>query len=456
MISHGEGAVYVIPVKGVIDLGLSGFIQRIAEDAKAAKARAVIFEIDTFGGRVDAAIQISKSIGELSPIPVVAYVTDRAWSAGALIALACPNIIMAPGSSIGSAEPRVGGMTQEPTDEKTVSAVRAEFKALAEKNDHPKNLAQAMVDKDIELKEVRIRDKTYILTTDEIEEKKSQFRAHEIKILSSVIKKDKLLNLTAGEAEEFKLASAVLPDRTTLLDYFELSDYKIVESSPNWSEVLVRFLTHPVVSSILLTLGFLGMIFELRMPGFGVSGVIGLICLALFFWGHYLVGLVNWVEIALFCFGVILLLLEILVIPGFGIAGISGIILIVASIFLGLIKHPFQIPKNELIGAFNVITYAIIATFLVILLSLKFIPQTAIWKRFVLTGSEMKEQGFRISVLEGYLGKQGKTSTILRPAGRALFGEEILDVVTEGDFIEKDKAIKVIKVEGNRIVVAGI
>jgi len=456
MISQGEGAVYVIPVKGVIDLGLAGFIQRIAEDAKAAKARAVIFEIDTFGGRVDAAIQISKSIGELSPIPVVAYVTDRAWSAGALIALACQNIIMAPGSSIGSAEPRVGGMRQEPTDEKTVSALRAEFKALAEKNNHPQNLAQAMVDKDIELKKVRIRDKTYILTTDEIEEKKAQFRAHEIKIVGTVIKKDKLLNLTAGEAEELKLVSAVLPDRTTLLDYFELSDYKIVESSPNWSEVLVRFLTHPVISSILLTLGFLGMIFELRMPGFGVSGVIGLICLVLFFWGHYLVGLANWVEIALFCLGVVLLLLEILVIPGFGLAGISGIILIVASIFLGLIKHPFQIPKNELIGAFNVTAYAIIATFLVILLSFKFIPQTAIWKRFVLTGSEMKEQGFRVSALEGYLGKEGKALTILRPAGRALFGEEILDVVTEGDFIEKDRAIKVIKVEGNRIVVAEV
>lgn len=456
IISQGEAAVYVIPVKGVIDLGLAGFIQRIAEDAKAAKARAVIFEIDTFGGRVDAAIQISKSIGELSPIPVAAYVTDRAWSAGVLIALACQKIIMAPGSSIGSAEPRVGGMTQEPTDEKTVSAVRAEFKALAEKNGHPKNLAQAMVDKDIELKEVRILDKTYILTTDEIEEKKTQFRPHEMKIVRTVIKKDKLLNLTAREAEEFKLASAVLPDRTTLLDYLQLSDYKVVESSPNWSEVLVRFLTHPVVSSILLTFGFLGMIFELRMPGFGVSGVIGLICLALFFWGHYLVGLANWVEIALFCIGVVLLLLEILVIPGFGIAGISGIILIVASIFLGLIKHPFQIPKNELIGAFNVVVGAFIATFLVILLSLKFIPQTAIWKRFVLTGSEMKEQGFRISALEGYLGKEGKSLTILRPAGRALFGEEILDVVTEGDFIEKDKAIKVIKVEGNRIVVAEI
>lgn len=453
-ISQEEGAIYVIPVKGVIELGLAGFIERMTVDAKAAQVRAVIFEIDTFGGRVDAATQISKSIDELAPIPAIAYVTDHAWSAGALIALACQEIVMAPGSSIGSAEPRVGGMEQQPTDEKTVSAIRAEFKALAEKNDHPTNLAQAMVDKDIELKYVKLRGETYILTPDEIEEKKGQFRKHEIKVERTIIKKDKLLNLTAGEAEELELAEAVLPDREALLGYFKLADYQLVETAPNWSEVLVRFLTHPVVSSILLTLGFLGMIFELRMPGFGISGTIGLACLALFFWGHYLIGLADWTEIFLFCLGVVLLLLEILVIPGFGIAGISGIVLIVASIFLGLIKHPFQIPESELLGAFNVIGYTIICTFLIFLLSLRFFPQTAIWKRVVLSGSEMRERGFKgTSALEGYLGRTGKTLTILRPAGRAVFGEKILDVVTEGDFIEKDREVRVIKVEGNRVVV---
>ncbi len=453
--SQKEDAVYVIPVKDVIELGLAGFIERVTVDAKAARARAVIFEIDTFGGRVDAATQISKSIDELAPILAIAYVTDQAWSAGALIALACQKIVMAPGSSIGSAEPRVGGMEQQPTDEKTISAIRAEFKALAEKNDHPPNLAQAMVDKDIELKYVKIRGEIYILTPDEIEEKKGQFREHEIKVERTIIKKDKLLNLTAREAEELELAEAVLPDRETLLGYFKLKDYQLVETAPNWSEVLVRFLTHPAVSSILLTLGFLGMIFELRMPGFGISGTIGLACLALFFWGHYLVGLANWTEIFLFCLGVVLLLLEILVIPGFGIAGISGIVLIVASIFLGLIKHPFQIPKSELLGAFNVIGYTIICTFVIILLSLRFFPQTTIWKRVVLSGSEMRERGFRVSTLEleGYLGRTGKTLTILRPAGRAVFGEKMLDVVTEGDFVEKDKEVRVIKVEGNRVVV---
>ncbi len=452
-VSTTKGAVYVIPVKGVIDLGLAGFIQRVTEDAKTAQAKAVIFEIDTFGGRVDAATEISKSIGELSPTPAIAYVTERAWSAGALIALACQEIVMAPGTSIGSAEPRVGGMEQQLADEKAVSAIRAEFKALAEKNGHPKNLAQAMVDKDLELKYVRIRGETYILTPDEIEEKKSQFRELEIKVERTNIKNDKLLNLTAEEAEELKLAGAVLPDREALLGHFKLADYRIVETAPNWSEVLVRFLTHPVVSSILLTLGSLGMIFELRMPGFGISGIIGLACLAAFFWGHYLVGLANWIEIFLFCLGVILLLLEILVIPGFGIAGISGIVLIVASIFLGLIKHPFQIPKSELTGALNVVGYAIICAFVVILLSLRFFPQTTIWKRVVLSGSEMRNRGFRVSTREGYLGRRGKTLTILRPAGRAVFGEEILDVVTEGDFIEKDREVKVIKAEGNRVVV---
>lgn len=447
--------VYLVPIKGVIDLGLSGFVKRALEEAKENEASAVIFEIDTFGGRVDAAVDICNYIEKLDPIPTFAYVLGEAWSAGALIALASKSIIMTPGSSIGSAEPRVSGMgSQQPADEKTVSALRAKFKSIAEQNKHPGNLAMGMVDKDIELKKISIKGKTEIVTGEELEERKTKFRERDIKMIKTISAKGKLLNLTAKEALNLKLAKKIFSTREELLEFAQLKDAEVIESSPNWSERLVRFLTHPMVSSLLLTLGSLGIFFELRMPGWGISGTVGAIALILFFWGHYLIGLANWIEIFLFLLGMVLLTLEIFVIPGFGIAGISGTGLVIAAIFLALVKHPFQIPRRELIEASYTLVYSLIITFAVVLLSFKFLPQSGLWKRLVLTQQEKTGRGFRAATSrKTYLGKTGNTLCHLRPSGRAAFGDEILDVISEGGFIEKKKEVKVVNIEGNRIVV---
>lgn len=456
--SQAAQKVYVIPIKGVIDLGLSGFVKRALEEAKENGASAVIFEIDTFGGRVDATVDICSYIEELGPIPTFAYVLGEAWSAGALIALASKSIIMTPGSSIGSAEPRISGMgSQQPTDEKTVSALRAKFKSIAEQNEHPGNLAMGMVDKDIELKKISIKGKTEIVTNEELQERKTKFRERDIKIIKTISAKGKLLNLTAEEALNLKLADKILSTREELLEFAQLKGAEVIESSLNWSEKLVRFLTHPVVSSLLLSLGSLGIIFELRMPGWGISGTVGAIALILFFWGHYLIGLANWTEIFLFLLGMILLILEIFVIPGFGIAGISGTALVLAAIFLALVKHPFEIPRRELIQASYTMVYSLIITFAVILLSFKFLPRSGLWKRLILTQQEKTGRGFRAAPSRKiYLGKTGNTLCPLRPSGRAAFGNEMLDVISEGGFIEKDKEVKVVNVEGNRIVVSEV
>lgn len=455
--SQAVQKVYIIPIKGTIDLGLSGFVKRALEEAKANGVSAVIFEIDTFGGRVDAAVNIVNYIEELHPIPSFAYVLGEAWSAGALISLACKSIIMTPGSSIGSAEPRIGGMAQQPADEKTVSALRAKFKSVAEQNKHPANLAMAMVDKDVELKKINIKGKIEVVTDEELEERKAQFKERDIKIIKTISAKGKLLNLTAEEALDLKLADKILSTREEILKFAQLKGAEVIESSPNWSERLVRFLTHPMVNSLLLALGSLGIYFELRAPGWGIPGTLGAISLALFFWGQYLVGLANWTEILLFLLGMLLLALEIFIIPGFGIAGISGIVLVLAGIFLALIKHPLEVPRRELIQASYTIIYSLIITFIVILLSFKFLPQLGLWKRLVLTQQEKGAGGFRATPSwETYLGKVGKTLSHLRPSGRAVFGDEILDVVSEGGFIEKEKEVKVVKVEGNRIVVSEV
>jgi membrane-bound serine protease (ClpP class) len=455
--SQSQNTVYVIAVKGVIDLGLSSFIRRALSEAKANNAKAIILEIDTFGGRLDATVEITDSLEKIKPIPTIAFIDDHAWSAGALISLACEKIIMSDGSSIGSAEPQaIGGFGEKDKliDEKTVSALRAKFKAMAEKNHHPANLALAMVDKDAQVQLVKIKDETRILNAQELEEKKSQYKEKDIRVIKTINPKGKLLNLTAKEAKEFDLADEILNTRGEILDYLQLKKADITELKPNWSEAMVRFITHPMLSPLLLTLGFLGILFELKIPGWGLSGTLGVLFLALFFWGHYLAGLANWVEVAMFVIGLILLFLEVFVIPGFGIAGVSGICLIIAGIFLALIKHPLHIPRIELTRAIYTVIYAMGLTSIGIILVLRFLPKSSLWKNIVLSAEEKKEAGFQSAPdLNMYIGKTGKSITVLRPSGRAVFEGKIMDVISQGDFIEKDKSVKVIAAEGSELIV---
>lgn len=469
--------VYVIPIQDrkifMVDIGQSSFVRRAVEEAERAGAEAIILKIKTFGGRVDAAVEIKDILFE-TDIKTIAFVEGRAISAGALIALCCQSIVMSPGSSIGAATPvslSPGSLEgkPKPTSEKEVSFVRAEFKSTAERNHYPAKLAEAMVDPDIELVAVTIDGKLRILTPEEVEEKKKELGEEKIKVEKTDIPegfaKGKLITLTADEALRFKLASHKASKIEEILPLYELEGASLVRVSITWSENVVRFLTHPIVSGMLLSLGMLGLVFELRIPGWGVSGTIGLLCLALFFGAHYMSEMAGWAKVTvpiLFLLGVTLLLLEILVIPGFGIAGIGGIVFIVASIFLTLVKHPlptFPGAAEEWWQALYIVSGSIICLFVIAILSLRFIPQSNLWKkirpRVVLTSREEAGAGFRStpSTWENFLGKEGKTVSILRPAGRAVFGEDILDVVTGGDFISRDVPVKVVKVEGNRIVV---
>jgi len=431
LFGYPEKDVYVIPIRGVIDLGLSSFVRRVVGEAKEKKAQCIILELETFGGRVDAATEIRDTLFE-SDIKTIAFVNKRAISAGALISLACQSIVMAPGSTIGAATPVAiapGTTKTQPTDEKTISYVRKEFKATAERNNHPTTLAEAMVDPDVEIE--------------------------------GVIEKGKLLTLTTEEAVKLKLAEHKVSKIGEILTLYGLENAQVVRASITWSENLVRFLTHPVVSSLLLTFGLLGIFFELRMPGWGVSGTIGLVCLALFFGAQYMVGLARWIEPVLFIIGGILLAIEIFVIPGFGITGVSGILLIIASLFLALVKHPMPktpIDVSRLVQATYVVGASLVATFLVATFSFRFMGKIPFLSKLVLTSEEKREEGFRSAPveLEKFIGKQGVALTMLRPVGKAQFGDIILDVVTEGELIEKGKRVEVIKVEGNRIVVSEV
>jgi membrane-bound serine protease (ClpP class) len=415
--------VYVAPIEGIIDLGLAPFVERVLAEATEAKADAVVLEINTFGGRVDAAVLIRDALLR-SPVRTVAFVNKRAISAGALISLAAEKIVMADGGTIGAATPvqmgSPGGETK-PVDEKSVSYMRKEFRATAESRKRPPLVAEAMVDPDV--------------------------------VIDGVIEKGKLLTLTTTEALKLKVADVRADSLEAVLEYLKLPGAQIRRPTVNWAEQLVRFFTHPVLSSVLMTIGILGIIVELRTPGFGVPGAIGLTSLGLFFWGHWLVRLAGWEEILLVALGLVLLALEIFVIPGFGITGVLGILALVGGLALSLIGAGAT--GGLLLWAVGRVALSLLIAIGASLVLLRLLPHLPYGRSLVLATDLDARAGYASAPESDlkWIGKRGTAATPLRPAGIALFDGERVDVVSRGEYIAADAPIEVVRVDGNRIVV---
>lgn len=415
--------VYIAPIEGIIDLGLAPFIQRVLKQATDDGAAAVILEINTFGGRVDAAVLIRDSLLN-APVRTVAFVNKRAISAGALISLAAEKIAMADGGTIGAATPvQMGqpGAPAQPVEEKTVSFVRTEFRATAESRKRPPLIAEAMVDPDVEI--------------------------------PGLIEKGKLLTLTTQEALKHKVADFRADTIEQVLKQLALDGAEVRLATPNWAENLVRFLTHPVLSSLLITIGMLGIILELRTPGFGLPGGLGILSLALFFWGHWLVQLAGWEEMLLVGSGVVLLALEIFVIPGFGIAGVLGIAALISGLSLSLFGAGAS--WDFILKAVGRVVFSLLAALIVSLVMLRFLPRLPWGRRLILETGLHADEGYASApeADERWLGKSGRAVSPLRTAGIAEIEGKRVDVVSDGEFIESGAPIVVTRVDGNRIVV---
>lgn len=463
-----ENPVFIIPIKGEIDQSLTVFLRRGIEKAKNQGAGTIIFSIDTFGGRVDSALQITTLIGSLNSIRTIAYVglspegTAVSWSAGALISLSCDKIYTAPGTSMGAAAPVLitPEGTTELADEKTVSAVRTQMAALAEKNNYPINIALAMVDQDIELLEVTIDGEMRVLTRDELETLKRNSSEETDFIEGKTISAEgKLLSLTAAELVRYGVSSGTVLTIDELLKRLELENNSRTELRQTSADKLVQLLTSTAVTSILILIGIIALFMEITSPGFGIPGTVALIAFAAVFSGSALLGTVGSLELLLFVVGVALLIVEIFLIPGFGITGISGIILMAAGLIFSM--QDFVIPsfawewevftRNSLLVLGNIIGGFILFGILAFL-----IPKYTPFKRLTLVHNQDTSMGYTSQTKEEeskYSGKRGIAVTDLHPTGKAEIGDEIIPVVTGGEFIEKGTSIIVSEVSGNRIVV---
>jgi membrane-bound serine protease (ClpP class) len=405
--------IVVIPITGTVDEGMAHMVERSVSAANEQRARAIVLDVNSPGGLVDAAFRIRDALFSAQE-PVDAYVGQRAYSAAALITLTAKRIVMAPGASIGAAEPVVFGGTEPPSD-KIVSALRGEFESTAQRNHYDANLAGAMVDKNVSLPEYK--------------------------------RPGMVLTLNTDDAVRSGIASGTATSLDGALAELQLANAPRITQSFSWGEELARFATDPIVSGLLLTLGLLGLLIEMQTLH-GIAGAIGVTALALFFGSHLYAGFSNGVVVILAVLGLMGILWELHVVPGHGLPGILG-----AGALLFAVLFAFGMPFF-FVGIETVAT-AIVLTVIAFSLVVRAVPQNAWAHRLALTSS----QGPEYVASRDYRGLQGRNGTAvsyLRPAGIASIDGRRVDVLTGGEFITQGTPIRVVRVEGARVFVEPI
>ena len=453
---------FVIPIHGEIDRALTVFLRRNIKQAVQEKVQFIIFDIDTFGGRVDSALQIATLIGAAEGVRTIAFVpaapesTGVSWSAGALIAFSCSRIYMAPATSMGAAAPVYQGAEgMEMAPEKVVSALRTQMAALAEKNGYPKAVALAMVDMDIELFEVFIDGELTIASADDMPEleRKAGEEGKKIEKGRIICKSGKLLTLTAGEMEKYGLSSAVVSDLAALYKILQIEEERVFEAAPSMPDRLVALITGSLVSGLLMIIGLAALYMEVTSPGFGIPGTIAIISFTVLFAAGALL------ELLLFLAGIILLTIEIFLIPGFGVTGISGILLMVISFLYSRIDFvwpEFDWQWELLYESILFVGLSLLLSIFFIALLSRFLPHLAPFKKLMLGSVQDPGQGFTVQeagVEAKWLGRRGTAVTVLRPVGKAEIDEQVIVVETQGEYLESGCSIEVVQVDGNRIVV---
>ena len=412
------GFVYVIPVQMTVQGGLASFLDRALGEAEEAKAALVVLDVDTPGGRLDTAEDIAKRIRE-AEVPTVAFVSGKAASAGAYLSLSAGGIVMSPGSTIGAAMivDQAGNAVESP---KLVGHWRSEMEAAAELNGRNPNIAVAMVDPNFELQMPEI---------------------------GKTKEKGEILSLTAQEALKVGYADHIAKSVEEVVSWKDLSGAAIVDLHPSFSEKLSQWLTSPGVATLLLIVGIAGIAIEFLVPGFGVPGIVGLAAFCLYFFGSFIAGFAGMESIIFFLAGIILLVIEMFV-PSFGVLGILGII----GVIYGIAHAAFD-TGNALrtLGLAALVALAVIAVVVYVF------RKRGVWNRFILSEQLTTEQGYVPNLSrDRLLGLEGTAQSLLRPAGVAEFGGERVDVVTSGEYIERGSRVRVIAVDGTRVLVKEI
>ncbi len=434
----GKKHVYIINIKKEIDNTTQIYLKNGLNEANKLNADAVLIHMNTYGGYVDAADSMRTAI-LYNPIPVYVFIDNNAASAGALISIACKKIYMRKGANIGAAT--VVEQTGKAMPDKYQSYMRSMIRSTAEA--HGKDTI-------IQGNDTILKWKRDPLIAEAMVDERT--------IIPNLTDSGKVLTLTADEALQWGYCDGIAETKEEVISkYLRFADYETIEYQPTLLDNLKGFLMNPILQSMLIIFIIGGIYFEMHSPGLGFPSIVAITAAVLYFAPLYIDGLALYWEIALFIFGIILVLIEIFALPGFGIAGIGGAICIFIGLTTALLNNiDFNfghIDKEQLIRASStVLSGLLFGSILAIWLASR-IGKKGIFQKIAL---ETALDGQPFSEIKSVVGSKGFAATDLRPSGKVFVKEEIYDAVSDFGFIEKGTPVKIVRQENAQIYVVPI
>lgn len=476
--------VFVIPIQDAISGATYDAVKRKVERCRQGSVQMIIFDMNTPGGDSGAMLDIGRLIVDgLKDVYTVAYVNPQAFSAGAIIAFACDEIVMTPTGVIGAATPLMMGPQglveiPKPVRGKLEAAFRSEARAWVKQNGYNPDLCQATITVSMEIwlirnprGELRVVDardwrgrvKGVPKESDPSPEDLARAPDGPWEFAGTIAGTEEPVSLDSDEAFRYGLIDHRFESMEELLDHYNIAG-RPVRLEDNWSEVLVAFLTSPMVMSILIFIAIIAGYTEMNTPGLGIPGLVAVVCLAIAFGSQFLVGMALWWEIALIVIGVVLIGIEVFVIPGFGLTGVVGGLCFAIGLLGSIVAQPLDappIPSSSFAWSmFAQYAVALGVAFVLALMAMpvvsKFLPKIPVAGKLVLAPSVAVSDApvsddspmKRIRV-----GDTGIVEGMCRPVGKVRFGDDIVDAMTEGDLIEAGARVRVLRREGNRLVV---
>ena len=454
----------IIEIDGPIESVKEAYLRRRVDQARQEGVNLIFFRINSPGGLDTHADNIADLIESLKDVKTVAYIDDSALGVATLVALACNDIVFGKNGRLGDVRQLITGRDGhvQALSPAQVETLAKKAVTLAEQKGHPTATARALVDPSAEIVEAQdTRTGAVVLV---LKEQVDADKARYI-VQDSIKTAGGVLTITAKDAATFGIGQTV-NDLEELKGLYGLRGKPIRVDGPSWIDSLVAILTDPFVSWLLLFIGLFMLVVEFKMPGIGLPAITASVAFLLFFWSHYLSGTADQLEIILFIVGMACLALEIFVFPGFGVFGMSGVLLVLISIVMA--SHTFIWPSEEyeyramgrtLMG----VTAAMLAVGGGAVLLARNLHALPLLNRLILKAQPWPSANLNEPIYhnatEGYeslaylVGETGRSTTDLKPTGKARFGDLIIDVSADGCYIDSDSLLEVVDVQGRRIVV---
>jgi membrane-bound serine protease (ClpP class) len=456
---RGDWVAVGVRLTGPIDHEKARKVQRMIEDAVVGRGvNLVVLWIDSAGGSASDSIELANFLGldlKRDKVHTVAYVPEEARSGAALIALACDQVVVQPRTLLG------GPGAYEFSKEDIRIAMESIRSKTGTWRHRSWSLVAAMIDPNLEVYRYTREGDEEFFCEDELKDLAKEGGEPQKWIKGELVTTPgRVFRVSGSEAKQYRLADDVVEDFMAFQQLFGLKDdLELVE--PGWAEFLIDALSSPAAAGLLLTIGFFAMYIELHTPGIGIGGFVAAVCFLLFFWSRFLGGTAGWLEALLFVAGLSCLLLEIFVLPGFGVFGLGGGLLVIASLLLA--SQTFVIPRNEYqFGQFErslwILAGTAVGVFAAAYVSRCWLPRAPVFNRMFLEpplGEEADTIRQREALVhfQDLVGARGTTTTQLTPGGKARFGNKLVDVMADGEMIERGTDVVVVEVHGNRVLV---